>query len=120
MAISNGEKLNSSRGAGRQGRLMAAVTYTAAPTAAAAAPPAARVVPVSVRRTQRRPLRLPLVAVTSIALVRPPKLTVLRRSIKRVWFLLHRGQFRTRPVPNARAVLSTGVLTLRRTAGELA
>src|SRR5215472_960380 len=51
---------------------------------------------------------------------RSPKLTVLSRvGRRRVWFLLHRGQVhRGRQAP-ASASLSTGVLALRRTAGEL-
>src|SRR5262249_51474492 len=57
---------------------------------------------------------------TTTVFDRSPKLTVLCRSLGRVWFLLHRGQFHRRPPTAARAGLSTGVLTRRRPAGELA
>src|SRR5262249_10578894 len=50
---------------------------------------------------------------------RPPKLTVLCRSMKRVWFLLHRGQFHLSAPTQASAPLSTGVEAVRRTLGQL-
>jgi hypothetical protein len=49
---------------------------------------------------------------------RSPKLTVLCRSIERVWFLLHQGQFHSGPATGASAPLSTGVLPVRRTIGQ--
>ncbi len=52
--------------------------------------------------------------------IRSPELTVASRRRERVWFLLHRGWFHQGRKDLARAVLSTGVLTLRRTAGECA
>jgi hypothetical protein len=51
---------------------------------------------------------------------RSPKPTVLCRSIERVWFLLHRGELHLSPQTQASALLSTGVLPLRGTPGELA
>jgi hypothetical protein len=51
---------------------------------------------------------------------RPPEFTVLCRSVERIWFLLRRGQFHLSRSTQASAVLSTGVSTLRRTAGEFA
>jgi hypothetical protein len=56
----------------------------------------------------------------SMSAIRSPKLTVLCRGTKRVWFLLHRGQFHRSPTTPASAPHSTGVFTLRGTPGELA
>jgi hypothetical protein len=69
---------------------------------------------------------LPAVS-SSVLFIRSPKLTVLCRGTKRVWFLLLselgsglRGQFHRSLTTTASAPHSTGVFTLRRTAGELA
>src|SRR5215467_13562505 len=52
---------------------------------------------------------------------RSPKPTVLSsEGIIRVWFLLHRGQFHLDPAAQASASLSTGILTVRGTPGQLA
>src|SRR5690349_16925005 len=44
---------------------------------------------------------------------------MLYRSRARVWFLLHRGQFHLSRTTQASAPLSTGVLTVRGTPGQL-
>src|SRR5260370_6732320 len=62
----------------------------------------------------------PARAPTYVMKNRSPKLTVLCRNTKRVWFLLHRGWFHQGRKDLARAVLSTGVLPLRGTPGECA
>jgi len=50
---------------------------------------------------------------------RPLEFTALCRSIERIWFLLQRGQLHYSRRAIARACLSTGVLTVRRTVGQL-
>jgi arginine exporter protein ArgO len=66
------------------------------------------------------PWRMYLQGLFTNVLNRSPEITALCRSIERIWFLLQRGQVHLRHQTQASARLSTDVLPLRRTAGELA
>jgi hypothetical protein len=58
-------------------------------------------------------------AVMRRKMIRSPEFTIFHRSSERIWFLLHWGWFHVSRQTHASAVLSTGVLAVRGTPGQL-